>query len=429
MTSSLLNTIPLLGSLSIHHYLFENGLQVAIVPDPTTPIFTYQTWFRVGSADEQPGRQGLAHLFEHMMFRKTAKREMGEFERLVNVNGGTGINAYTSRDQTVYFFTFPNDKLPIASDLEADRMNNLAINAEMFETEKGAVLTEKNRGLDDPMRYTWEKLYDAAYLRHPYRYSTIGEIENIKSFSVEDAVSFYRTNYSPNNALIIIVGDVILDDVLEQIDRYYGNIKPAVIRRRAVVEEPVQRDARTKRINHSKAVKTVVAKAWHVPPMQHPDYPALSMLGRLLTSGKSAILNERLLYRSRVTQLFADIYISRDNGTFEFFAQLADNEKVENIENEFDTAIQEIVEKKITDDKLAIVKNNLEKEVYQSVTSPASLARLLGDSYINTNDLTFLIRSVEKIRSVTIDEISSTVRRYFLEAAPTTIHLYPEKQS
>ena len=154
-----LQDISLLGNLAINQYQLENGLLVAIVVDTTTPIFTYQTWFNVGSADEPAGRQGLAHLFEHMMFRKTATRGMGEFERIVNNSGGTGINAYTSRDQTVYFFTFPNDKVELAADLESDRMANLVVDDEMFETEKGAVLTEKNRGLDDPNRLLWETVY------------------------------------------------------------------------------------------------------------------------------------------------------------------------------------------------------------------------------------------------------------------------------
>src|SRR6266852_3863354 len=145
-----LGNINLIGSLEVQRFQLENGLQVALVVDPSTPIFTYQTWFRTGSADEPAGRQGLAHLFEHMMFRKTTRRDMGEFDRMVNVNGGSDLNAYTSRDQTVYHFTFPNDKLELAADLEADRMANLVIDEEMFETEKGAVLSEKQRTLDEP---------------------------------------------------------------------------------------------------------------------------------------------------------------------------------------------------------------------------------------------------------------------------------------
>jgi zinc protease len=190
-----LENIPLLGNLEIHRYELENGLNVAIVVDQTTPIFTYQTWFKVGSADEPASRQGLAHLFEHMMFRQTSKRAMGEFERIVNQNGGTGINAYTSRDQTVYFFTFPSDKLELAVDLESDRMENLLIEETMFQTEKGAVVTEKNRGLDDPNRLLWETVYERAYVEHNYRYSTIGTIESIMGFTAEEARRFYKSYY------------------------------------------------------------------------------------------------------------------------------------------------------------------------------------------------------------------------------------------
>ena len=188
-------TIPLIGSLRIEHYELHNGLHVAIVPDSTVPVFTYQTWFKVGAADEKAGKQGLAHLFEHMMFRKTKKRDMGEWERQVTLNGGTGINAYTSRDQTVYFFSFPKEKLEVAAELEVDRMTNLIIEPDMFETEKGAVLTERNRGIDNPGRVIWEELYKIIYPKHNYRYSIIGEEESIKGFTVEEAAEFYRSYY------------------------------------------------------------------------------------------------------------------------------------------------------------------------------------------------------------------------------------------
>ncbi len=223
-TYSHLDTIRLLGNLNIERYTLKNGLQIAIVVDPSTPIFTYQTWFKTGSADEPAGRQGLAHLFEHMMFRKTTTRAMGEFDRQVNINGGTDLNAYTSRDQTVYYFTFPNDKLELAADLEADRMTHLVIDEAMFETEKGAVLTEKQRGLDDPVRYLWEEVYKLAYTQHNYKYSTIGETRTIQNFTVDEARTFYTNFYSPNNALIIVVGDVDPQKVMAAIDKNYGSI-------------------------------------------------------------------------------------------------------------------------------------------------------------------------------------------------------------
>ncbi|HTR80375.1 MAG TPA: pitrilysin family protein, partial [Bacteroidota bacterium] len=357
-----LESIPFLGSLGIKRYELDNGLSVAIVVDGTTPIFTYQTWYKVGSADEPAGRQGLAHLFEHMMFRQTARRAMGEFERVVNANGGTGINAYTSRDQTVYFFTFPSDKIDVATDLESDRMENLQIDEEMFATEKGAVVTEKNRGLDDPNRFLWEELYRLAYVEHNYRYSTIGEFESIKSFTADEARSFYRRYYSPDNSLIIVVGDVDPETVMRSIAKRYGPIPRSGTKRRAVKPEPLQTENREATISHPKATRRMLAKVWHTPSIVHADYPALAAVGRLLTSGKSAILNERILNTSKATELFADIFLSRDCSTFELFVQPVDGETFENIEKIVYQSLGELAEGRIDERQLLIVKNNLQRE-------------------------------------------------------------------
>lgn len=423
-----INEIKLIGNLAVQHYELSNGLQVAIVVDPTTPIFTYQTWFKTGSADEPAGRQGLAHLFEHMMFRETKNRKMGEFDREVNGNGATGLNAYTSRDQTVYFFTFPNDKLELAADLESDRMVNLAIDSAMFATEKGAVLTERNRGLDDPTRFLWEEIYKLAYTTHNYRYSTIGEEGSIKDFTVGEARDFYENYYAPNNALIIVVGDVTPEKVLDVIVRKYGSLQPRNPKKRDVTTEQPQAENRAVTVTHPKATMPMIAKVWHIPNMLHPDYPALAMVGKLLTSGKTAILNERLVNTAKVSDLFADAYLSRDLGTFEFYAQLAEGETFEGIEAIFFAAIRELADGAISDDQIQIVKNNILKDIYRSSTTPASLAGRLGDGFIYTNDLAFQITATDRIERVTKEDIRRVVTQYILGATSTTVSLKPEKK-
>ncbi|MGA7160747.1 MAG: pitrilysin family protein [Bacteroidota bacterium] len=424
-----LENILLLGNLAVNQYQLANGLLVAIVPDPTTPIFTYQTWFNVGSADEPAGRQGLAHLFEHMMFRKTAAREMGEFERIVNNNGGTGINAYTSRDQTVYFFTFPNDKVELAADLESDRMANLVIDSEMFETEKGAVLTEKNRGLDDPNRLLWETMYAQAYTEHAYRYSTIGEVPSIQGFTVEEARNFYNDYYAPNNSLIIVAGDVVPESVIRSIDAKYGMLKPSRPHKRTVTSEPIQREKREATIAHPKATRRMLAKAWHIPNMLHPDFPALSAVGKLLTSGKSAVLNERLLNSAKATEVFSDAFISRDMGTFELFVQCAVGESFESIEDIFYSTVEELARGKIKDEQMQIVKNHLQRELYRAVTVPAQLGRLLGDSFIYTGDLSFQIKAMREVEGVQRTDIQRVVKQYLLDGKETTVKLIPPKEA
>lgn len=423
------NDITLLGNLSIKHYQLDNGLQVAIVVDTTTPIFTYQTWFKTGSADEAAGHQGLAHLFEHMLKHKTRDRDTGEFVRLYNLNGGTGRNAYTNRDQTVYFFTFPNDKLELAADLESDRMINLVIDSVMFETEKGAVLTEKNRRLDDPRIYLWEQVYKLAYTKHNYKHSIIGESESIKNFTVKEALDFYTSYYAPNNTLIIVVGDVDAIAVMETIVEKYGSFQPRDPKRRDVTHEPKQLEERIATVTHPRATQRMMAKVWHIPNMLDPDYPALAMVGRLLTSGKTAILNERLVNKAKVTNLFSEAYLSRDLGTFEFYVHLAEGESFEDVEKIFYDAIAELAEGTINDDQIQIVKNNILKELYVSVTTPATLARLLGEGFIYANDLGFQIKAIGEIERVTKEDIRHVITKYILDGKSTTVRLNPEKKS
>ena len=312
---------------------------------------------------------------------------------------------------------------------ESDRMANLVVDDEMFETEKGAVLTEKNRGLDDPNRLLWETVYALAYTEHSYRYSTIGEIASIEKFTVAEARQFYTHNYSPNNSLIIVVGDVDPVAVIQTIDEKYGMLKPSLVDKRAVASEPAQREAREKTITHPKATRRMLAKAWHIPNMLHPDYPALAAAGKLLTSGKSAVLNERLLNTAKATEVFSDAYLSRDMGTFELFVQCADGESFESIESIFFTAVGELAEGKISGEQMQIVRNHLQRDLYRAVAAPAQLARLLGDSFICTGDLSYQINAIKRIEDVKGIDIQRVVKQYILDAKATTVKLIPVKES
>ncbi|MCX6137168.1 MAG: pitrilysin family protein [Ignavibacteriales bacterium] len=418
---------PLVGSLRAQRFRMANGLSVAVVEDHTTPIFAYQTWYKVGSADEPAGRQGLAHLFEHMMFRKTSRRNTGVFDQEVNFSGGSDLNAYTARDQTVYHFTFPVEKLELAADLEADRMQNLIIDEETFEIEKGAVLAEKNRTLDDPMRALWDVLYKEAYTTHNYRYTTIGDIETIKSFTVQEAEEFYRRYYAPNNALVIVVGDVWAEEVMSIIGEKYGNIPLAPTPSRLSMQEPPQKEDRSITITHPKAVKPISARLWHVPSVEHPDYPALAVLGRILTSGKSAILRERLVYSAKVTELVADAFNSRDSGMFEFLVQLVDGIPYDDVQNIFFAAVEELALGRISDDQMQVVKNNLQRGLYQSILSQSNLARNLGEGYIMADNLAMQFSFMKRTEHTTVADIRRVARQYILDAKSTLGHVLPEE--
>jgi predicted Zn-dependent peptidase len=272
-------------------------------------------------------------------------------------------------------------------------------------------------------------VYKLAYSKHNYKYSTIGETESIKKFSVEEARDFYRNFYQPNNALIIVVGDVTPDNVMSVIVSKYGNLTTHETKQRDVTTEPRQQEDRSMTLTHAKATQPMMGKVWHTPNTLDPDYPALAMLGKLLTSGKTALLQERLVNKAMVTELFADVYVCKDLGSFEFFAQLSDGVTFEEIEHVFHTTVSELAGGAISDDQIQIVKNNLLKETYQAATTPASLAQKLGDGFINANDLAFPIKVVERIENVTKEDIRRVVTRYILNGKSTTVKLTPETQS
>jgi predicted Zn-dependent peptidase len=173
----------------------------------------------------------------------------------------------------------------------------------------------------------------------------------------------------------------------------------------------------------------MLAKAWHIPNMLHSDYPALAAVGKLLTSGKSAVLNERLLNTAKATEVFSDAYLSRDMGTFELFVQCADGESFESIESIFFSAVGELAEGKISDGQMQIVKNHLKRDLYRVVTAPAQLARLLGDSFICTGDLSYQINVMKRIEEVQGSDIQRVVREYLLDGKATTVKLIPEKEA
>ena len=420
-----IGTIDLIGNLKVENYELDNGLKVAIVEDDSKPIFNYQTWFRVGSADEEAGKQGLAHLFEHMMFRETTNLKLGEWEKIVNENGGTKINAYTSRDQTVYYFTFPNDKFELAAKLESERMRNLIIDDETFATEKGAVLSEKGRTLDEPNHYLWEQLYFNTYQNHNYKYSIIGETESIKNFTSTEARNFYTNFYAPNNALIIVVGDVKSENVILEIEKYYGGFEPKIIQEREKISEPEKTISKKTSLTHLKLKKKLGAVTWIVPHISHEDYPALVILSEVLAGNDSSLLNERLVFKSKVTQLFADAYEGRDGSTFEFYVELVEGVSFDEAWGIFHTAICDVIEKGIDDVQLKIVKNGLEKFLYETVQGASGLAKFLGESYINTGDLSFYINLFQKCNSVLVLDVQRAAKKYILDTHHTTVLLNP----
>ena len=287
-----------LGDARIERYrLTDNGLTVLIWEDHRAPVISFQTWFGVGSRHERRGRTGMAHLFEHLMFKATSNTPEGEFDRILESRGAQ-TNAATWVDWTYYKEKLPAGNLDLVCRLEADRMEHMILNEGQLESEREVVINERLLRVDnDPDGKLYERLYHLAYGDHPYGWPTIGWMEDIKAISLEDCLEFYRRYYAPNNATVTIVGDVTTSEVLETIARYYGHMPAQDVPAEGAWVEPVQTAARREELELPITAERGLF-AWHAVSASDPDHAALEVLDELLTGGASS-----RLYKTLVTDM------------------------------------------------------------------------------------------------------------------------------
>ena len=329
--------LALPNGLPLTQYTLANGLNLYVIENHAAPVFTYETWFKVGSKDEKLDptlrATGLAHLFEHMMFRGTQKFPDGQFDEILARSGVDDENATTWLDRTNYYQSLPSNKLELVIELESDRMVNLALDSKLLETEKGAVLGEYRMGLDDPDMVSYDKLYETAYQLHPYRYTTIGTEEEIKSFTVEMANYFYRKYYAPNNATIVVVGDVNPTEVRDFVDKYYAGIPSHPIEFQEAPQEPEQKEPSSSAFHHAQLSQIRVLFGYSTVPVSDPDFAALWLVLSAMTYGQGAILEEEWVNSGVAISSYGDLNQFKDPGLFILMADLqSDHESEEGIQ-------------------------------------------------------------------------------------------------
>ena len=305
-------TEPFLGDLRAHPFRLDNGLRLVVVPDPSAPVVAYHTWFGVGSADEEPGKGGLAHLFEHMMFKRTTGYGDGEYMERLDALGAEGLNAWTWLDQTVFVQAVPKGALPELARLEALRMGDLVVDDPAFASELEVVTNERRLTVDDdPDGRLSEALFHAAFAEHPYGLPTIGFMKDLENLGPEDARGFYARWYAPDNATIILVGDVEPAAAAAVVEKAYGHLPRSRPKRPARTPEPPQQGERRVELTLPVAADRVLLGV-KVPPYTHPDTPALLVLDAALTAGHSGRLSRRLRDRGLVASVGSFVMPLRD---------------------------------------------------------------------------------------------------------------------
>jgi zinc protease len=417
---------PFGASLTIRRHRLANGLGLIALADPAAPIVTYQTWFGVGSRHEEVGRTGMAHLFEHLMFNQTKGLPAGEFDRRIDRTGGDS-NAATWVDWTYYRDTVPADHLGMCVELEADRMANLVLEDGPLEAEREVVINERlQRVEDDVDGFVDEELFRLAFERHPYRWPTIGWMDDIRGLAKPDVHRFYRTFYAPNNACLVVVGRFDEAELLARIAAAYGHLPPAALPGDPAIVEPAQRGARAARFRKPTAAPRVTL-AWRAPSQREPGWPALLFLSTILGAGSSSRLHRRLVIeRELVSSIGCDVSPFRDPGLFRIAANLTRGSSVDEVVQEIDAALGAIADGAIAPAELDKVRNLVETDFWAELETCDGRAEALGHYQIVHGDFRAMFAVAERLATLDAAAIAAAVRVHLRPDARCQIVVEPD---
>jgi zinc protease len=350
-----------------HRFFLDNGLEVIVHEDHSSKIAVFNLLYKVGSRFEQPGKTGLAHFFEHLMFGSSANVPV--FDRELEMVGGS-CNAFTSPDITNYYMTLPAANIETAFWLESDRMLQLTLSEKTIETQRKVVMEEyKQRYLNQPYGDTWHHMRNLAYQKHPYRWPTIGQnLEEIEGYTREDVWDFYQAHYHPGNAILVVAGDVTLEQIQRLSEKWFGPIpsNPAV--QAHIVSEPLQ-TAKRSLVHQAKVPTDALYKAFKMPAKGEPGYLEADLISDILGSGKSSLLEQRLVKNGKI---FASVggYItgSVDPGLLVFSGKMEQGVSAIEAEKALDEVIEEFLRSEIPAEKLQKIKNQGEAiKTYESI--------------------------------------------------------------
>lgn len=417
-----------------HEYMLENGLKLIVKEDHRSPVVVSQIWYKAGSVDELNGTTGIAHVLEHMMFKGTKKVSGGEFSKQIAAVGGRD-NAFTARDYTAYFQQLHKSKLPLAMKLEADRMHNLKLTKEEFAKEIKVVMEERRLRTDDqPHSLVHEKMMAVAYQSHPYRRPIIGWMNDLENMSVQDAQEWYDRWYAPNNAVLVVVGDVNPNDVFSLAQKYYGKIKSrpllSLALRKPQVEPP---QAGIKRLMiKAPAQLPYLVMGYHAPVLHDADADwepyALEMLVGVLVGNGSARLNKELVREQRIASSVNADYDSTGRGPSMFFLNGTPSEgkSAEELETALHNEVQKLIRDGVTEEELARVKAQVVSgHVFQldSMFYQAMQIGQLESVGLSYRDLDTIIK---KLQAVTAEQVRDVAIKYLIEDSLTVATLDPQ---
>ncbi len=407
----------------------DNGLQIVVIPmENGSNVVSTDIFYKVGSRNEVMGKSGIAHMLEHLNFKSTKNLKAGEFDEIVKGFGGVN-NASTSFDFTHYYIKSSSKNMGKSLKLFADLMENLTLKDKEFQPERNVVAEERRWRTDNnPMGYLQFRLFNNAYIYHPYHWTPIGFTDDIKNWTIKDIRDFHSTYYQPKNAIVVVAGDISKENAFKSVKKYFKDIKNKKdIPAKVYTVEPKQDGAKRVIINRDSQVQ-MLAMAYHIPNFENKDQIALSALSELLSSGKSSILEKRLVDEKRlVNSVYAYNVELKDPGLFMFIASCNEGVKAEDVEKEILKIIEEIKEGKITKADLEKIKINTKADFIFSLESSSSVASLYGSYFVKDN-IKPLFSYEDNIQNLKIKDIVKVAKKYLQKDNSTTLILRKDEK-
>ena len=429
---AILALLPLAANADIQEFKLKNGLRVIVQEDHRSPVVVSQVWYRAGSLDEVNGKTGVAHVLEHMMFKGTKLVKAGQFSRLIAAAGGRE-NAFTANDHTCYFQQLEKSQLLLSLKLEADRMANLQLTNEEFSKEIKVVMEERRwRTEDKPQSIVNEQFQSVAYQAHPYGRPVVGYMNDLENMTAADAREWYKSWYAPNNAILVVVGDVKTQDVVKLATQYFSKLSPHVLPERKPQVEPEQKGERRVTVK-APAKLPYVMMGYHVPPLNDPDKDidpyALEILAGVLDGNGSARLNQNLVRNERVAVDVGAGYDLINRGRqslFELEGTPSEGKTAADIEAALLNQIEEIKEKGVTEEELNRVKAQvIASDVYQR-DSMFYQGMQIGQLEIAGFSWKLLKDYPAKLQAVTPQQVQDVAKKYLIKDNLTVATLDPQ---
>ena len=414
-------------------FTLANGLEVVVVPDRRAPVVTHMIWYRAGSADEMAGQSGIAHFLEHLMFKGTEDHPAGAFSQRVSAIGGEE-NAFTSYDYTGYFQRVAKENLAEMMALEADRMTNLVLSDEVVAPERDVVLEERRQRVEnDPGSLLSEALSATLYRNHPYGRPVIGWMHEIEALDRRTALDFYKRYYTPNNAVLVVAGDVTVDEVRRLAEATYGKVpaRPEAVRAPRPAEPPSV-GPRTVTVRDEKVREPQIQRSYIVPSIETAEgreAEALRILAEIVGGGSTSRFYDRLVRGDGPAVQAGAYYQSNavDDGRFATYGVPKPGTSLDDLEAAMEAEIAEVRDNGVTAEELERAKNSVIAQTIYAQDSQQSMARIIGSALVTGSTLEELQSWPAKVEAVTAEDVKAAAAKYLVEDRSVTGYLRPKE--